>query len=76
MLLNIESDVSTRRGAYADISLLTPKGSLARLDFISGDRPSSDSVDGILVSRVYLEREALINLRDTIDAYLNDRSEV
>ena len=38
--VNITSDVTTRKGAYADLALVTLDGAVARLDFVSRDVPN------------------------------------
>lgn len=37
--LNIDSDVDTRKGVFSDIAFVSCGSGMARIDFISGDRP-------------------------------------
>lgn len=68
--VNVSSDISTRKGAFADLALVTTSDGLARLDFISRDIPSSDVSEAILTARVYMTVSNLAALRDAIDERL------
>lgn len=68
--LNIDSDVDTRKGVFSDIAFVSCGSGMARIDFISGDRPGDDAVGAVLSSRVYMPTVALKSLRDAIEEQL------
>lgn len=73
--VNITSDVTTRKGAYADLALVTLDGAVARLDFVSRDVPSENRTEAVLTSRVYMTTKTLGELRRTIDECLSEHSD-
>lgn len=69
--LSIDSDISGRRGAFSDFSIISEKDGVYRIDFLLGDIPEEDgAVRCALVSRVFMSRPALENLRAAIDGHL------
>lgn len=68
--LNIDSDVETRKGVYSDIALVSRHSDMARVDFISGDRPGAGSIGAVLSCRVYMPLSSLVALRDSINDQL------
>lgn len=73
--VNITSDVTTRKGAYADLALVTLDGEVARLDFVSRDVPSENRTEAVLTSRVYMTTKTLRELRRAIDECLSEHSD-
>lgn len=73
--VNITSDVTTRKGAYADLALVTLDGAVARLDFVSRDVPSENRTEAVLTSRVYMTTKTLGELRRAIDECLSEHSD-
>ena len=72
--LTIDSDVETRKGVQADVVLMVEKDGSVRMDFISTDITEDDgNLRGALTSRVYMSKNDLRSLRDTIDAALRRR---
>ena len=67
LTLRIDSDTTTRKGVFADVSIVSSNGAIARIDFISGDLPSEESVGAVLSSRVYMTVSSLLELREQID---------
>lgn len=65
--IKVDSDTGTRKGVFADLALVSVNGSIARIDFISGDLPSDESIGAVLTSRVYMPLSALVGLRDQIE---------
>lgn len=70
VVLNIDSDAATRKGVFADLAMVMTNGSIARIDFISGDLPSEESVGAVLTSRIYMPINSLLDIRNQIDRAL------
>lgn len=73
MHMTLDSDVQTRMGVHADAVMLHKRGGIARIDFILGDIPVGDGdVRGVLSSRVFMDVDDLVILRDEIDALIGE----
>lgn len=75
MTINITSDVTTRKGAYADLALVTLDGAVARLDFVSRDVPNESRTEAVLTSRVYMTAKTLGELKRAIDECLSEHAD-
>lgn len=73
--VNISSDIPTRKGAYADLALVSIDSGLARLDFISRDVPTTGASEAILTARVYMTVGNLAALRNAIDERLGPNAD-
>lgn len=71
--INIDSDVETRKGVHADVAMLSTKGGATRIDFLNADITLDDvNVRAALASRVYMNNEDVIALRDMLVSHTAD----
>lgn len=73
--LNIQGDMDLRRGVYSNFFSAMDSGGDTILDFcfidIDGIDDEGNAVkEGVVVSRVIIGRDRLVELRDMIDAHL------
>lgn len=72
--VNVDSDVSTRKGVHADIVIAETNGADTRLDFVllerSGGPAAGDGgVSAVLASRIFMSRDNVIALRDMLNEH-------
>lgn len=66
----IDSDVTTRKGAFSNFAMISTTGDVSRVDFLLTDIDSEESSRAVLSARVFMEPRDLLFLRDAIDAHL------
>ena len=67
----IDADPASRAGRHADLATATTKGGTTRLDFLLADIPQDDgSMRAVLSSRIFMNNEDLMTLRDTLDNHI------
>lgn len=70
--LAIDSDINSRKGCFSDIALISEKDGVARIDFLLGDMAENENnIRCALVSRVFMSRENLFNLKSQIEQHLS-----
>lgn len=67
--IEVESDVATRKGTYADVATLASKRGTTRIDFVSTDSSDGEVVKAVLSARVYMDNADIIALRDMLNNY-------
>lgn len=67
-MLYIDADLKTRAGVHADVFTARTTNGVTSIDFILTDLPGDDddSLRGVLASRVFINNENLIALRDML----------
>lgn len=70
--LNIQlaADLKVRQGVYSNLSVISSQPKEDRIDFIFVDGASEDGAEGVVVSRVILTRQTLIELRNAITSHI------
>lgn len=70
--LAIDSDISSRKGCFSDLAIISEKDGVARIDFLLGDMAENENnIRCALVSRVFMSRENLVNLKSQIEQHLS-----
>lgn len=65
--IGIDHDPQTRKGAFADFTMVRTKGGVSRIDFIQRDiELEGGDEQAVLASRVFMSNEDLLALRDML----------
>lgn len=75
--VSVEADPGMRKGAYSNFVSLRSNESDCILDFCFLDAQNPDGImTGVLVSRIIMKNDQLIDLRDAIDRRIIENSDV
>lgn len=68
--ISIEAKSDMRKGVYANLSRIVSTSKESVLDFCFIDEDDGINKHGVLVSRVIMSNQALVELRDMLDSHL------